>query len=197
MTVRQGDDARYRVFLFDGARPTLVDTGFEDTTDVVGSALDELEIDLKRVIVTHGDPDHVGGLAEIAETHDVETWVPDQTVLDENVVPDHRYGDGDGIGRFVAVHVPGHSPDHHVLIDEEEGIAVLGDALFGADARGLPAGYFVLPTDFFSDDLAAADRNLDRLLDYEFETGLVYHGSSVTEGASEKIATFVEFDGKP
>lgn len=73
----------------------------------------------------------------------------------------------------------------------------MGDAVFGSDARGLPAGYFVLPPAYYSADLAAADENLARLLDYEFDAGLMYHGSSVTEDASEKIEAFVDFRGKP
>ena len=122
--------------------------------------------------------------------------MPEGMPLDDHE-PDHRYGDGDEVGRFTAVHVPGHTAEHHALVDVAAGIAVLGDAVFGSDSRGLPAGYFVLPPAYYSADLGTADESLARLLDYEFEVGLVYHGSSVTEDASEKLRAFVEFQGKP
>lgn len=195
ITVRTGPDARWRVYLFDGDTPTLVDTGFDDTVEVVATELEDLGVVPERVIVTHGDPDHIGGLAGLVERYDLETWVPDG--IETGVAVDHRYGHGERIGQFVAVHVPGHTGDHHALVDDGRGIAVLGDAVFGSDARGLPAGYFVLPTAYYSADVAAADENLERLLEYEFDVGLVYHGSSVTEGASEKLASFVDFAGKP
>ena len=195
ITVAERNGGRYRVFLFDGEVPTLVDAGFADTVDSVADRLDELGVAPERLVITHGDPDHAGGIAGLAERYGLETWVPDGVEVDAE--PDRRYGGGDEVGEFTAVHVPGHTPHHHALVDEDAGVAVLGDALFGADARGLPEGYFVLPTAFFSEDLAAADENLSRLADHEFDVGLVYHGKSVTEDASEKIASFVEFTGKP
>ena len=195
ITVAERNGGRYRVFLFDGETPTLVDAGFEDTVDVLADRLDDLDVVPERLVLTHGDPDHAGGLAGLAERYDLETWVPEGVEVD--VDPDRRFGDGDTVGPFTAVHVPGHTPHHHSLVDEDAGVAVVGDALFGADARGLSEGYYVLPTAFFSDDLAAADESLSRLAVYEFDVGLVYHGSSVTDEASEKIRSFVEFVGKP
>ncbi|MFA1610971.1 MBL fold metallo-hydrolase [Halobellus rubicundus] len=194
ITVKEADDARWRVFLFDGETPTLVDAGFEDTVDVVADAVAELGITPERVVITHGDPDHVGGLAGLVERFDLESWVPEGVAVDVDV--DHRFGDGDSVGPFTAVSVAGHAPGHHSLVDEARGIAVIGDALFGSDARGLPEGYYVLPTAYYSADVAKADEELANLLEYDFEVGLVYHGSSVTEGASEKIARFVDFAGK-
>jgi hypothetical protein len=73
---------------------------------------------------------------------------------------------------------------------------VLGDALSGADQRGLPAGYFHLPPAVYSKDLNLAEESLERLLEYDFEVGLVYHGSSVTEDARAKVGRYVEFPGK-
>ncbi|WP_256544993.1 MBL fold metallo-hydrolase [Halobellus inordinatus] len=194
ITVKVADDARWRVFLFDGETPTLVDAGFEDTVDVVAAAAEELGITPERVVITHGDPDHVGGLAGLVARFDLETWVPEDVEVDVDV--DHRFGDGDHVGPFTAVSVAGHATGHHSLVDESRGIAVIGDALFGSDARGLPAGYFVLPTAYYSEDLATADAELSNLLEYDFDVGLVFHGSSVTEDASEKIAAFVDFAGK-
>jgi glyoxylase-like metal-dependent hydrolase (beta-lactamase superfamily II) len=194
ITVKESPDARWRVFLFDGETPTLVDAGFEDTVDAVAAAADDLGVTPERIIVTHGDPDHIGGLAGLVDRFDLEIWVPEGVEVDVDV--DHRFGDGDRVGPFTAVHVPGHTDAHHALVDEANGIAVIGDALFGSDARGLPAGHFVLPTAHYSADLATADESLDRLLAFDFDVGLVYHGSSVIENASEKIAAFVEFAGK-
>jgi hydroxyacylglutathione hydrolase len=57
----------------------------------------------------------------------------------------------------------------------------MGDAVVGSDAREFPAGYFILSTAFYSTDLAAADKHLERLLEYDFDAGLLYHGFSVVE----------------
>lgn len=196
VTVRDEGNGRYRVFLFDGDEPTLVDTGFEDTVDEIAAALSSLDVVPERVVLTHGDVDHAGGLAGVVDRYDATVYAPDGVDVDDDLV-DERFGDRDPVGPFEARHVPGHAADHYALVAEDRGVAVLGDALFGSDARGLPAGYFVLPTAFFSADLAEADESLERLLEYEFDAGLVFHGSSVLEGADEKIADFVDFVGKP
>lgn len=195
LTIAEFNGGRYRVFLFDGDTPTLVDAGLKDTTDTVVDRLDDLGVTPERLVITHGDGDHVGGAPALAAEYGLETWVPGDLNVD-GLTPDHRYGDGDTVGPFTAVYTPGHTPEHHSLVDETAGVAVLGDAVFGADARGLPTGYFVLPTGFFSADLNTADDSLSRLLTYEFDVGLVYHGSSVMSDASEKLALFVDFDGK-
>ena len=191
------DPKRYRAFLFDGTTPTLVDCGLPETHEALVSGLETIGVEPERLIITHADPDHVGGFDAVVDRYGPETYVPEQSTLDTNESPDHRFGHGDRIGRFEAVHVPGHEPDNHVLVDEDAGIAVMGDAASGADQRGLPAGYFVLPPAIYSKDLNAAETNLERLLDFTFEVGLVYHGSSVREGARRKLDRFVNFPGRP
>lgn len=197
ITVLDDGNGRYRVFLVDGDVPTLVDAGLADTGDALAAGVDEVGVTPERLIITHGDGDHIGGLDAVVERYDLETYVPEQTTVDADHDPDHRYSGGSEIEPFTAVHVPGHTEDNHVLIDEDAGLAVMGDAVFGSDARGLPAGYFVLPTAFYSADLVAADEHLERLLEYDFDAGLVYHGSSVTEDAAAKLDAFVDFEGKP
>lgn len=194
-----GGDAekRYRVFLCTRGVPTLFDTGLADTTDAVHKGIREIGTDPERLIITHGDGDHIGGFDELVEQYDLETWVPNQTDLETDHDPGHRYGDGDQIGRFTAVHAPGHEPDNHALIDEEAGLAIMGDAVSGADQRGLPVGYFHLPPAAYSQNLNEAEESLERLLEYEFDVGLVYHGSSVTDNARTKLDQYVNFPGKP
>jgi glyoxylase-like metal-dependent hydrolase (beta-lactamase superfamily II) len=187
---------RYRAFLFVDGTPTLVDAGLADTTDALTAGVEAVGVAPDRLVVTHGDGDHIGGFDGVVDAFDVETWVPEQTTAETDHDPDHRYGDGDEIGRFTAVHVPGHEPDNHALVDEAAGVAVLGDALSGADQRGLPRGHFHLPPAVYTQDLNLAEESLERLLDYEFEAGLVFHGSSVTTDASAKIDRYVNFPGK-
>lgn len=186
---------RYRVFLDAREPPTLFDAGFADTVEAVVAAVDEAGVEPERLVLTHGDADHAGGLEALAAEYDLETWVPEQTEMETR--PDHRYGDGDRIGRFEAVHAPGHEPDNHVLVDEDAGVAVMGDAVSGADQRGLPAGHFHLPPAVYSRDLGRAEESLERLLAYEFDVALVFHGSSVTENARAKLDRYVNFPGKP
>lgn len=183
---------RYRTFLFDGERPTLVDTGLAERTDALFDGIAEIGLEPERLVVTHGDGDHIGGFDDVVEEYDVETWVPsltDDSIIDNT--PDHRYGDGDAVARFTAVHTPGHEPDNHALVDERVGIAVMGDAVCGSDQRGLPAGYFHLPPAVHSKDLNQAEESLERLLEYSFDVGLVFHGTSVTEGADQKLNRYV------
>jgi hydroxyacylglutathione hydrolase len=195
ITVQTGN-GRYRVFLVDGDTPTLVDCGLADTVDTLVAGVDEIGITPERLVITHSDADHIGGFDGVVERYGVETFVPEQTDMNTDHDPDHRYGDGNTIGDFEAVHVPGHTNDNHVLVSEGWDFAIMGDAVFGSDTRGLPAGYFVLPTAFYSADLAATDENLERLLEYDFDAGLLYHGSSVTEDATAKLDAFVNFANK-
>jgi len=74
-----------------------------------------------------------------------------------------------------------------------------------AESRGLKlvesdAGYeLVVKSDLVDDvehlaphrDLNDAERSLERLLEYEFDAGLVFHGSSVLEDAREKLEAYV------
>lgn len=191
-----GGVGRLRVYLFDGEVPTLVDSGLESSTEAVLAGIEEIGIEPERLIITHGDPDHVGGFDAIVEAYGVETWVPEGLDLDADHEPDHRYGDGERIGPFETVRVPGHTPNTSALVDEDRGILVVGDNVFGSDFRGLPPGYVVLPTDHFSADLGQADASLANLLEYDFDTLLVFHGSSVMADAHAKLEAFVNHPGK-
>ena len=179
---------RIRAYLFDDETPTLVDTNREP--EPLLSGIDEVGVEPERVVLTHGHPNCVGSVDAVAERYGVEIWAPHGTDLRADATADHRYGDGERIGRFTTVHVPGHAPDNSVLV-HDDGVAVLGDSVVGADRRGLPAGYFVLPEAVVSDDLNEAEESLKAVCEFDFDVGLVFHGSNVTEDASEVLDGYV------
>lgn len=183
--------ARYRAYLIEADVPTLFDCGLPDSTDALFEGIDAVGVEPERLVITHGDPDHIGGFDAVVDRFGLETYVPEQSEAVLEHPPDHRFGDGDVIGPFEAVHLPGHEPDNYALVDEESGVAVLGDALSGADQRGLPPGYFHLPPAVYSGDLNQAEASLEKLQAYDFDVGLVYHGSSVLENARDVLDAYI------
>ena len=189
VTCANTETGRIRAFLF--ADGTLVDSGLPGTTDALIEGIEATGIEPKRLVVTHADRDHVGGFDALVRELWLETYVPEGATIDSEYDPDHRYGDGDEVGPFEAVHVPGHRDSQHALVDEDGGVAVMADAVSGADQRGLPAGYFHLPPAVYTDDLEQAEASLERLTEFEFDAGLVFHGSSVLSNADEKLEAYV------
>ena len=136
ITCAETETGRIRAFLF--ADGTLVDCGLPSTTDALLDGIEATGIEPKRLVVTHADRDHVGGFDALVRDLWLETYVPEDASLNGRHEPDHRYGDGDAVGPFEAVHVPGHRDHQHALIDEDRGVAVLADAVSGADSGGYP-----------------------------------------------------------
>jgi glyoxylase-like metal-dependent hydrolase (beta-lactamase superfamily II) len=190
------DEARYRAFVFDWDTPTLVDTGPAEAAETLLARLETVGVSPERLVITHDHHDHIGGFDAVVAAHDPETWVPDQSTIDADHDPDHRYGHEDAVGSFTAVHVPGHCDDNHALVAPDRDLVVMGDVFIGADWRGLPAGYFLLVEPVYNDDSGAAERNAERLQAYEFEAGLVFHGSSVFADARRKVDEYLAFPNK-
>ena len=180
-----------------GGGVTLVDTGFERTADELVSILEREFGDVDRLIITHEGGDHYGGLDRVMEAFDPELYVAaDETGLRDAIEhdPDVLYEDGDVLdGGIEVVQISGHTPAPSALLLRDENALISGDVLDGADRRGLPEGYLLPPPETFNHDHAAAESNLDRLLDYEFDAVYVFHGSHVTDDAKEKLEKYVNF----
>lgn len=118
--------------------------------DRIAMALDQVKIDIEKIILTHGHIDHAGGAKELKEKLGVAIEGPhiaDKFLLDNldkhgeaygiparNVTPDRWLDEGDQvtIGRFVfgIRHCPGHSPGSVVLLNDAQKFAIVGDVLF-------------------------------------------------------------------
>ncbi len=184
-----------RVFVLED-RPqgevTLVDAGFPEDGEKLVQMLDEEFGGVDRLIITHGDEGHFGGLPALTEAFDPVVAVPAGSkgyhdALDEEV--DIHFSDGDQLdGGIRIIQVPGHTVANSALLLEDQDTLIAGDVLEGSDRRGLPAGYLVPPAAQFNDySHAAAERNLGKLFDHDIETVLVSHGSHVDEDPLEKL----------
>ncbi len=122
------DDGRVRCFLFIGKENALlVDAGFPDT-DVVSKvkAITDLPI---RLVLTHADGDHTGGVKAIGEC---SLHAKDMYLIKQDVVM-HEIAEGDHIcvGDYVfkVIHIPGHTYGSIALLDEKQRMIVTGDGV--------------------------------------------------------------------
>ncbi|RLM94794.1 MBL fold metallo-hydrolase [Halobellus sp. Atlit-38R] len=160
-------------FLVTGETTALVDAGANfDVVARIEAQVDELD----RVYLTHTHPDHVKNLPAIREAFDVETWGYDP----ENEYVDNAIADGEtvqiGDDDYVALHTPGHKPDHLCLYAREAGICFAGDLVFENGGFGR--------TDLEGGDRETLIRSIDALLDTlddDLAALHVGHGPSITE----------------
>jgi glyoxylase-like metal-dependent hydrolase (beta-lactamase superfamily II) len=199
---------------FDGPSDdvVLVDTGLwwnEPTIRDELRAVGYGPADIDRVLVTHYDLDHVGGLNRLVPEFDgpVSVGTDDLDLLSGRADPPffhhkglfHRVSrrlfplpelpleplaDGDTVGGFTAHHTPGHNPGHVVYHHAAASTAFLGDLVWAADDGGLT-------TPFWADsyDMDQLDESVVALADRlpEFDVAAMGHGEPLVTGGSEAL----------
>lgn len=179
---------------------TLVDTAFDENGEELVETLQREHGRVDRVILTHGDHGHHGGLAHVVEAFDPELVMPaDEPKLYEHfaeaalgIEPDIAYTDGETLdGNIRVIQVPGHTEATSALLLQDRDTLVSGDILDGSDRGGLPAGYLLPPPALFNDNHTDAELNLYSLLAHDFETVLVFHGSHVFEDPKGKLDEYL------
>lgn len=161
-------------WLIPGRRPTLIDAGVGDPRhlDALEAAL--AGAPLACVLVTHGHSDHASGAAAIAArmpgVRCVKMPWPERD--GRWPVPWHAIRDGDrvdaGDGVLIAVHTPGHAPDHLCFWDAESRTVFGGDLLIAGSSVSIPATR--------GGDLAAYLASLERVLALDPLRVLPAHG---------------------
>jgi hydroxyacylglutathione hydrolase len=107
----------------------------------VRAALRQHGLELTGIVVTHHHGDHVGGVAELADSYRVRVWGPARESIPRRQV---ALGEGDSIElmdqRFFVIDIPGHTLGHIAL--HAPGIDTLfcGDTLFACGCGRLFEG---------------------------------------------------------
>ncbi|XP_022669042.1 endoribonuclease LACTB2-like isoform X2 [Varroa destructor] len=126
-----------------GRNRVLVDTSSSDYPEYVQSlkiALDELQVQIEKVIVTHWHHDHVGGIVDLMREGVVNTATPiskipfplkdDPTGLKFTPLSDGQKITVEG-ATLQVIATPGHTKDHLCLVLEEEQAIFSGDCILG------------------------------------------------------------------
>lgn len=193
-------------YLIDDDELTLVDAGFPVAShlerELHQAGVTPPEID--RILITHYDLDHVGGLARLPPTIDAPIYIgeADLDIITGAATPPffhhkglfhrglrtvfrlpdslsfHAVADGDHIGGFAAYHTPGHNPGHTVYVHETHRAACLGDLVWEDD------GQLTLPVRLDSYDMVELRASVTRLAATAppFDLACVAHGKPLRTG---------------
>jgi glyoxylase-like metal-dependent hydrolase (beta-lactamase superfamily II) len=195
----------------DGGTLTLVDTGMPWHGDRLIAGLIDAGFerrDVERILLTHYDMDHVGGLSAFERT-DATVYVG---AADANLVAGERspplgnhkgalqrlvsafvdapdlpiepLSDGETVGSFTAYHTPGHTPGHVSYVSESLSTALLGDVV---REKG---GQFQASPWHLSYDTRDVRRSITSLVERApaFEIAVPGHGTPFERGGSDRLA---------
>jgi glyoxylase-like metal-dependent hydrolase (beta-lactamase superfamily II) len=184
-------------------KAAVVDPGGE--LERILQAAAQAQVEIEKILVTHGHIDHVGGVAALAERLRVPVEGPqraDRFWLEllkargaafglpeaRPFVPDRWLEQGDTVTfgqiRLEVRHCPGHTPGHVIFFHGPSRLAIVGDVLFqGSIGR----------TDLPQGDYATLIRSIREQLwplgnDVQFIPG---HGPPSTFGAERRSNPFV------
>ena len=195
---------RVRAHLIVEPELTLIDCGYAASVPQIREAIEaqgHAVEDLARVICTHGHPDHAGGARALGEAgipilmHEADargletSWrdvvrrpsrgrvfaamtpVPPKTVPieDGQILP--------VLGGVEVIHTPGHTPGSVCLYGRRDRVLFVGDTL---EAR---FGRVTFASSLYSDDVALARRQVQRLASLDVETIIFSHYPALEQDA--------------
>ena len=200
---------------------TLIDTGHPRDAETILQALRQrghTAHSVRRIIITHADLDHTGGLAQLkrATNAQVACHAVEKRLLEHPwerqaaywplrpliwavtwlpayqctpVTPDELLVDGQLLPEgFTVVHTPGHSPGHISLLHKEKRFLICGDALVNT------RGKLHINVGIFTTDKENAQRSVWKLAKKygdDFEAMVFGHGSPILQNGGKKVKALV------
>ena len=164
--------------------------------------------------LTHAHPDHQGASREVCEALGIPLWcgAEDADAMEQGTIPKtqpdrllnraiarfwlgpphpvaRRLEEGDVVGGFEVLHVPGHSAGHVAYWREADRALVLGDVITNIDTlTGLPGLHE--PKPFFTPDPARNRESARRLAELEPRLVCFGHGKPLRD--PRKLREFVD-----
>ncbi|KAJ5349332.1 hypothetical protein N7541_007059 [Penicillium brevicompactum] len=162
-----------------GHQRILIDTGEGRPTWVnnLQTVLAEEKATVHQAILTHWHGDHVGGLPDLLRICPQAQIFKHQPESSQNDIQDGQTFSVEG-ATLTALHTPGHTVDHMVLLLDEENAMFTGDNVLGHGTAVF-------------EDLKTYLNSLHRMRDRASGRGYPGHGA-VIENASARITEYIK-----
>jgi glyoxylase-like metal-dependent hydrolase (beta-lactamase superfamily II) len=188
---------RSHVFLVRTEEAFLIDTGMPGLSEKILEEIRSLGIDpgdVRMILLTHHDVDHIGNAKRLQEATGAKLWAPSEDIpyiigekrrhgvkhLIETVVRPRKpavtgiYSADWPYSDIHVLHAPGHTPGHTIF--------QVRDIVFTGDLFKFIHGRFELFPEFMNWNQNEAIKSLSMLKNLEFEWLCPSHGSPVRNG---------------
>jgi len=169
---------------------------------------------VRQIWLTHGDVDHMGSVGALKAASGAEIVAHENDVslveghADRVVGPvalsgiyhwlfnwgirriyrpakvDQPVKDGDRLGNWLVVHVPGHTPGSVCYYHPGRGIALVGDAINHRQGR------LGAPPKLFTYDMDQAHASISKIAGLDFEVCCFGHGPPLVKDARQRVQAF-------
>jgi glyoxylase-like metal-dependent hydrolase (beta-lactamase superfamily II) len=215
--------------MWDDDNIILVDAGYGGQYDTIRDACIREDIpfdDINKIIITHQDLDHFGGLPEILEAskHKIEVMAHEDDKpyiqgekhlvrlnsnflnsmpedrqemvkqMFKNFTPvdvDTTLADNQELpfcGGITVIHTPGHTPGHLCLYHKTSKTLIVGDAMNIMDGKLMGPRKEILEEGGYE----IAMNSLKKLLNFDVENIVTYHGGLYTNKPHESIKNLIK-----
>lgn len=206
-----------KAFLVVGDDITIIDAGLQGSGPLLRRYVERIGRsvrDVTRIVCTHGHPDHIGGVREIAAMTGAEVFMhaadverlrigmrealrelrPSAIVAALTRGPEDAKPLQDGavlsvLGGLEVVHTPGHTPGSICLYSRGHRLLIVGDVL------QVIRGHVSLPSYVFTEDMALARRSVARLAELDVDTICFAHYPTWQQGGRAALAQLAEREG--
>lgn len=203
-------------YLIDGPEVTLIDTGMPRKTKkilrYISNNLQRTPSDLKTILLTHCDIDHIGNARELRSITgaNIAAHLQDAEIIDGKKIRstpqsgmgilfrflglflqvkpfpvDKKIDEGNTIAGLTVLHMPGHTLGSIALYDSKRKVLFVGDML------GCKNGVIQGPSKSVTMDMKQAYKSIEKLKNLDFTVMLSGHGEPLTSNASTKVAEFI------
>lgn len=190
---------------------TLVDTSITPAGDKILAQLQQAghkPADVKRILITHAHPDHIGSLPKLQQATGAEVWCHplEKPVIEGQIsVPRRPSGlrppdvkvspvpvartlnDNEVLpilGGLHVIYTPGHAPGHISFWHPESRMLITGDTIFYLLNR------MTLPLAPLTVDAEENKRSIKKLIALKPDTLLFGHGNPIVGQASTELTAF-------
>lgn len=192
---------------------TLVDTSITNAGDKILAQLQQAghaATDVKRILITHAHPDHIGGLPKVQQATGAEVWChalekpviegkqtitrrpsglrpPDMKIMPTPV--SRTLNDGEVLpilGGLQVIFTPGHAPGHISFWQPERRMLIVGDAIFYLLNR------MTQPLAALTVDMDENKRSIKKLVALKPDSLLFGHGNPIVGQAGTLLEPFAK-----
>lgn len=125
---------------------------------------------IRAILISHGHSDHCGAIAALRERQEAPIYAYHEP-LGAQFTPDVPLRDGERIGSFIALHTPGHAPDH-LCFAHDDGLVFTGDHVMAWSSTVVSPPF---------GDMRAYLESLERLIRREDKVYLPGHGPALPD----------------